>query len=212
MPYVVKKAKRTTQFIRSAHDILPFPLPNSDFPLYLRIILAYIPFLQTILRWIFFLRLDFDFLIFKKYFQFGITNFVSQYYSSISKSYIIKHAPAKYLGKLLPLHRFAQKRRVYDSKYLECLSKVNLSKENVVEFYENGLVLQNGEKVEANVVIYANGFKCLKYFESIELIGFSDLQKEFEMHGVQAYHGGYYPNMPNFISLLGPNTAQGHHR
>ena len=66
----------------------------------------------------------------------------------------------------------------------------------------------DGTAHEADVIIYATGFKAVESVAALNVTGRDG--RELKQEGVEAYHGITVAGFPNFFMLLGPNTGLGH--
>ncbi|KAI8892434.1 hypothetical protein BC833DRAFT_611669 [Globomyces pollinis-pini] len=217
VPVIVDKTKKTVQFIRSAHSLLP-TIENDDVGLskFIKTCMnysKYIPFLNTMLRYLLFFTLDADFELFD--FEHGSKR--RQEGDLKSKLHIEKNAPAKYIKMLTFNQEFGSKRRVFDTGYLECLHKSNMELRNdrLARVVENGVITESNELIPADVIISANGFKAQELLMPMTITGDDGmtLTERWAKQNVpaQAYKGTFVSNCPNFAMLMGPNTVTGHH-
>lgn len=74
------------------------------------------------------------------------------------------------------------------------------------------LIAENGERCEADIVIYATGFKAAEMQSSYDIIGRDGqrLRDVWETDNPRAYIGSTVPGFPNFFTILGPNVGLGH--
>ena len=105
------------------------------------------------------------------------------------------------------------RRIIIDPGYLQALHRPNVTPtwDPIAKVSSTGIVTSSGTTIPLDVIIYATGFKPLKLlFTLIGSKGIS-LDEYFAMKGgPEAYLGTTIPGFPNFIMLLGPNTATGH--
>ncbi|MCA1243312.1 NAD(P)/FAD-dependent oxidoreductase [Stappia stellulata] len=74
------------------------------------------------------------------------------------------------------------------------------------------LTAANGESYEADVLIYATGFKAAEMQSSYDIVGCNGqrLADVWETDNPRAYIGSTVPGFPNFFTILGPNVGLGH--
>jgi cation diffusion facilitator CzcD-associated flavoprotein CzcO len=117
-------------------------------------------------------------------------------------------APEKYHNILIPDFEIGCKRRIFDTNYLKALHAENLTltNEGVAEILPNGIRMQSGEVVEADVIIMANGFATNQYLGGVEVIGRGGetLEEHWESFGGPgAYNCTAVSGFPNMFFLLG---------
>ncbi|WP_020109200.1 NAD(P)/FAD-dependent oxidoreductase [Nocardia sp. 348MFTsu5.1] len=117
-------------------------------------------------------------------------------------------------SKLTPTIRPYAKRIVKDPGYLEALKRdhVTLHRASPVEVHPDGVTLDDGTFVKADVILLATGFR-LEYVSSINVVGrggnkLADLWKNGE--DPRAYLGIQVPGFPNLFVTAGPNAAPNH--
>jgi 4-hydroxyacetophenone monooxygenase len=91
--------------------------------------------------------------------------------------------------------------------------RTTLVTSGVDHFTETGVVDGDGVLHEADVVVYATGFKPSDYLEGVEVIGRGGVEiHRFWDGDARAYNGVTVPGFPNFFLVYGPNvggTVQG---
>ncbi|KAL2130420.1 hypothetical protein VTI74DRAFT_6509 [Chaetomium olivicolor] len=210
VPSIVCKTKHLTQIVRSKHWV--YPSIDGRMPEFAKALLRSIPGLTQLQRFLVYYLAEVDFKGFK------LTKSAADFRAKRRRKveeYMRKTAPAKYHDLLIPDFEVGCKRRIFDSHYLESLHAENLTltNEKVAEILPNGLLMQSGEVVEADVIILANGFVTNQYLGGVELIGRNGetLQNHWKSFGgPEAYNCTSLNNFPNMFFLLGPNSATGH--
>ncbi|MCZ6830841.1 MAG: NAD(P)/FAD-dependent oxidoreductase [Gammaproteobacteria bacterium] len=113
-------------------------------------------------------------------------------------------------AKVLPDHAPMGKRILQDNgTWLRALQRANveLINEAVLEITENGLVSESGQSVDADIIIYATGFKTNKFLWPMTIRGRGGrLLSEQWGEEPAAYLGITVPNFPNFFLCYGPGT------
>lgn len=115
--------------------------------------------------------------------------------------------------KLTPTYEFGCKRILRSDDYFPALmrSNVGLETRSITRFFEEGIVVSDGEKLAFDVVIFGTGFLSQAFQGDLEVTGIggktlSDLWSE----GPQAYLGLTVPAFPNLFMIYGPNTNLNH--
>lgn len=115
--------------------------------------------------------------------------------------------------KLIPKYPMGCKRITPSDHYLPTFNKPNvkLVTEGIDKFTETGIVTNDGQHLDVDVVVLATGFSILQSLYAYDIIG-RDGKKQAEKWGdePQAYYGVTTQNLPNFFFLLGPNSGLGH--
>lgn len=124
--------------------------------------------------------------------------------------YMRRTAPEKYHGLLIPEFEVNCKRRIFDSGYLACLHRENvtLTDDKALEVVPEGIRTANGV-IAADVIILANGFQTNDPLHGVEVVGRGG--QTLEQHwkslgGVGAYNCTVLSGFPNFFMLLGKYT------
>ncbi|GLR46667.1 putative monooxygenase y4iD [Sphingomonas astaxanthinifaciens DSM 22298] len=118
------------------------------------------------------------------------------------------------LDKVLPDFPPFAKRMLLDNGWYRALRRdnVRLVADRLSRVEEGVLVAGNGERVEADVLVLATGFKAAEVLGSYDVVGRDGavLREVWEIDNASAYLGTAVPGFPNFFILLGPNVGSGH--
>jgi 4-hydroxyacetophenone monooxygenase len=102
------------------------------------------------------------------------------------------------------------KRILLDNGWYESLLKPNVRivTSAIREFDEKGPVLENGEHIEADIVVVATGFDVVRFLAPMRVFGREgrELRDEWDDDDARAYLGMSVPGFPNFFTIYGPNT------
>ncbi|WP_162938635.1 flavin-containing monooxygenase [Mycobacterium kyogaense] len=113
-------------------------------------------------------------------------------------------------AKTLPDYPPLAKRFVVDSGWYSALRRddVELVAQAVERIEPNGLVSSSGEFREADVIVFATGFRSTEYLWPMEIVGRDGLtiNERWSKDGARAYNGITVPGFPNLFILYGPNT------
>lgn len=106
------------------------------------------------------------------------------------------------------------KRIVKDPGFLAAVRRddVALHRTTFERIEPNGVHLANGEFLEADVIIWATGFK-LEYLSFLDVVGRDGVtlaEKWDDSRDPRAYLGITVPGFPNFFATAGPNSAPNH--
>ena len=78
----------------------------------------------------------------------------------------------------------------------------------IKEINATGIQDQDGVHHDADIIVYATGFRAADYFYPMEVRGRDGITLEaiWGEDGAKAYRGSMMPGFPNFWSIYGPNT------
>lgn len=84
---------------------------------------------------------------------------------------------------------------------------VDLICEPVRQIDEAGLVMDSGEHIPADVIIYGTGFRAEQFLRTLDVVGKNNVSLAAQWgDDPRAYLGMTVPNFPNLFCLYGPNT------
>ena len=116
-------------------------------------------------------------------------------------------------AKLVPDFPIGAKRVLFNDDYYPTLNRhnVRLVTDAVESIVPDGVRTKSGEKFDADVIIYATGFKATDFLAPIRITGAGGLGLLEEWRqGAHAYLGVTVSGFPNLFMLYGPNTNLGH--
>ncbi len=106
------------------------------------------------------------------------------------------------------------KRPLLDNGWFRTVQRddVDLVTDHVREITPQGVRTADGTLHEADIVVWATGFKALQFLWPMEIHGRSgaSLAEQWGDHDARAYLGVTVPDFPNLFILNGPNTNAGH--
>ncbi|HEX5940524.1 MAG TPA: NAD(P)/FAD-dependent oxidoreductase, partial [Dehalococcoidia bacterium] len=112
--------------------------------------------------------------------------------------------------KVLPKYPPAAKRIVLDNGVWPNTLKrdnVELITVPMLKITERGIVTEDEVEHEADVIIYATGFKASHFLVPMKVVGRGGIELHEQWAGdARAYMGITVPNFPNFFMMYGPNT------
>jgi cation diffusion facilitator CzcD-associated flavoprotein CzcO len=132
----------------------------------------------------------------------------------LALGYLKRQVPdAEIRAKLTPDYRIGCKRIIISSDFLGTFMKPNveLVSEGIRKIVPNGIVTQDGRKIELDTIIFATGFDVMNppHFRHVVGRGGRSIREVWDEDGIRAYLGTVIPGFPNHFVLLGPNTASG---
>ena len=116
-------------------------------------------------------------------------------------------------AKLVPDYPIGAKRVLFNDDYYPALGRpnVHLVTDGIERIEAAGVRSKSGELHEADVIIYATGFKSTDFLAPMEITGRGGVSLRDEWrNGARAYLGVTVAGFPNFFMLYGPNTNLGH--
>ena len=117
------------------------------------------------------------------------------------------------IEKSLPTYPPFGKRILLDNGWFEALKRpnVSLSTGTVVALTESQVVLDSGERIDADVIVWATGFDSSRFISSLEVVGTDGrtLRQVWDDDDPRAYMGVSVPGFPNLLILGGPNAFPG---
>lgn len=208
VPVIAEQAGHVTQVVRGAHFLNE--RPQAAYGWLVKWLFRKAPILQTLYRSLIFGILDSTFRLFYTANVGARKQLTADFLRHMRKT-----TPQKYHDIVVPKFTLGVKRRVYDTDYLACLHRDNVTLTDTPIGYavSDGVVLKDGSKIAADAIVYANGFKATDYLVPLRIVGRKgqDLASRWKSQGgARAYLGTSVPEFPNFAMLLGPNTVQGH--
>lgn len=202
VPSIVGKTKHLTHLVRSKHWIVPGI--ETDFAETLQFVTKWIPGSMLIQRFAVYLFAE-------RLARSVPMNKTSQRYRYTQavklEKFMRSRAPVEYHDMLIPDFQVGCKRRVFDSGYLDCLHRENitLTNEKGLEVVPEGIRTES-RTIPADVIVLANGFKTNHMFDNIEVIGRGGetiSQHWDSFGGPEAYNTTSMNGFPNFFILVG---------
>ena len=121
-------------------------------------------------------------------------------------------------ARLTPDYTIGCKRILLSSTYYPALQRPNVDliaggisgdiSGGITEITKTGVVTADGTAHQADVIIYATGFKVIESVTSLNVAGRDG--RKLTPENLEAYRGVTVAGFPNFFMLLGPNTGLGH--
>ena len=105
------------------------------------------------------------------------------------------------------------KRILLSNDYLETLQRPNvrLIARRAARLERDAIVTPDGQRVPADAIIFATGFKAVDFLASLEVTGLDGATLKAHWAGTpRAYRGVAVSGFPNLFMLYGPNTNLGH--
>ena len=220
-PYNVKSV---TQIMRTPPWVMPQlaePFGKANYACYAPIVFQYLPILGYLLRVSLYLLVE---AIWLTVFQQKNVKWRAKIEASTLKR-MHSIIPKKYQAIMKPNYSYGCKRRVFDSAWLDSMSKpnFNLTTRPLKRLEPDGVVLGTDPsaseihiedvRVHADIIILANGFEALRWFHPLIVYGRNGRSLHDvwdERGGPQAYMGTAMDGFPNFFIATGPNSANGH--
>jgi cation diffusion facilitator CzcD-associated flavoprotein CzcO len=206
IPAVAGKAARLTVFQRTP----PWISPRADVPISPRMrgALRTVPGAARGLRYAVYWMLELQSL------GFTVDPRLMVAATTLARRHLERQVPDPELrARLTPDYTIGCKRILLSSDYYPALQRpnVDLVSDSIAAIAPHGVVTADGSLHEADVLVYATGFRVIDSADELNVTGRGGrkLNEAWE-HGVEAYRGITVPGFPNFFLLLGPNTGLGH--
>jgi cation diffusion facilitator CzcD-associated flavoprotein CzcO len=116
-------------------------------------------------------------------------------------------------ARLTPTDRIGCKRVLLSNDYLQCLNQANvdLVTTPIAGIGPCGVVTADGLEHQAEVLIFATGFRATEPLAEIDVVGRGGIRlADAWRNGMQAHLGLTVAEFPNLFMLGGPNTGLGH--
>lgn len=206
IPEVAKEAKSMTVFQRTPNWILPKKdrlLKNWE-----KALLKQIPFIGKLGRFRIWLRNGtlYNVLI-------GKTVWMRKLQEWLSKKHLEKSISDKQLStQLLPTYPMGTKRLLISENFYETLAKdhVQLSTSSIAKITPTGLLTQDGQQHDLDIIIYATGFKTNPFLLGLDIKGRQGTPiKTVWKEEPKNYLGMTINGFPNFFMMYGPNINLG---
>lgn len=208
VPQIAPLAARLTIFQRSANWLLP----RKD--------KLYAPWLHRAMkRWPWLAKLRHDW----QWFFFGEMMLTPLMKRVRITQWFVRHKALAHLrrrvddpvlrAKLVPDYPVGARRVLFNDDYYPALGRrnVRLVTESIERIEPGGVRTRDGELHQADVIVFATGFKATEFLAPIAVAGPGGhtLAAEWQ-RGAHAYLGVTVSGFPNFFMLYGPNTNLGH--
>lgn len=203
-------AASVTQVFRSKHWIMP-PVPQALFWLYK---------LLSGFRWgLVFVRWFTAIVAEMRYPLYQGNGMVARILRALSqwscRRYVRKYAPEKYHDMLIPNYKLGCKRLIFDYKYIPSTAnpKFDLKSLKIKEVTENEVILEDGTRIEADIIVACTGYNLhTSLYSPYKLVGRNgvSITEQWAKEGPGAYKTFMVRDCPNFFFVGGPNSATGH--
>ncbi|EPQ29149.1 uncharacterized protein PFL1_03436 [Pseudozyma flocculosa PF-1] len=216
VPEIARGAKSVTQFVRSKHWYAPVPKNPFDKVPGWRWLVRHVPAIRALQRFLIWVVLEshFSLLFLNPYGAFKRWR-----WARLCIAHAKKMAPKEYWTTLIPKPDevvVGCKRRILDNKYLPSLKlpHVRLETSKLVRIEESHVVCADGRRIEADVIILANGFNTQAAGFPMRIVGAEREMREhwnrFGGGGPLNYRSSLNAGFPNLGSLNAANSATGH--
>ena len=208
IPIIAEQVGDLTVFQRTAPWVLP--KPDGPIPDWQKTVFEKVPLAQRAWRTALYSLLESRAIGFNGQFP-----WILKMGEKISKGYLERKVDdPETRAKLTPNFDLGCKRVLQSNTYFKTYNRenVHLNTDGIREITATGVVDNNGEHHEVDVIIYGTGFHVTDAFDYVHITGIGgvDLAKQFDEHGIETYLGMTVHDFPNLFFMLGPNTALGH--
>ncbi|KAI5964607.1 uncharacterized protein KGF55_001676 [Candida pseudojiufengensis] len=200
--------KSIFQIARSKHYIMP-PVPKILFYLYR--LLSFNYFTLWLVRFLVIFIAELRVPLYKGN---GILSRIVRWINTkVSVNYMKKNSPKKYHDIIIPDYKIGCKRLIFDYKYVPALNdpRIDVTNRNIQKVVENGIILDNGEFIKADIIVACTGYDIFKSFKlPVSTTDGYSMNEFWDKEGPSAYRTIMVKNIPNFFLIGGPNSATGH--
>jgi cation diffusion facilitator CzcD-associated flavoprotein CzcO len=130
-------------------------------------------------------------------------------FENMGRKFIAKAIDDTELQKAVtPDSRYGCKRPLVSDDFYPALNRrnVRLVHAGAQSINERGVLVSNGEQIDADVIVYCTGYKVMD-FDRFEVTGLSNSSLSEQMaEAPEAYKGIAVPNFPNYFLSVGPNA------
>lgn len=208
VPRIAEKAASVTLFQRSAPWVLPKP-DRKIYPIE-QALYKYLPGWRTAHRATLYWANEWTLSAFLK--ERSLLRPMIEWAAKKHIHYHIKDPDLR--QKLTPNFRFGCKRALLSNEYYPALARdnVDLIDTGIDSITDTGIVDKNGNKYDADVIIWGTGFKADEPLVGVTVTGVDgqDLNTVWQETGFESYYGTTVSGFPNAFILAGPNTGIGH--
>jgi hypothetical protein len=214
IPNIAPEVKQLTQIVRAKHWIVPQLKSPFEGPVF-RWLESHLPGFTAFERIAIVLLCESHFLqTFKRDGKGARARF-----AQASRDYVQRCAPKEYHDIILPKEdelEVSCKRRIYDDGYIVSLGRPNveLTKDQASKIVEDGVLLESGRKLEADVIVLSTGFQTDQFALQMQITNRQGLRLEDywkqEKGAPQAYRTEMCAGFPNMFIIWGPNSVTGH--
>ncbi|SPO21322.1 related to monooxygenase [Ustilago trichophora] len=215
VPYLAEHSKSLTQFVRSKHWIAPHPHQPFDSIPGFKWLLQRSVFVRKFQRLLIWLILESHFIMIL---QNPLGRLFRWNWRRKCTAHMKKNAPREYWDMLLPKKdelMVGCKRRIIDDDYLPTLRLPHVKVENtkLARIEPEHVVLADGRKIKADVIVMANGFEPHAAGAPLEIYGVNrtlhDHWQKYGEGGMLAYRSSLNAGFPNMGSINAANTGTG---
>jgi cation diffusion facilitator CzcD-associated flavoprotein CzcO len=211
VPEIVDKVSQLYVFQRTAPWIMP--KYDSEFSNFAKSIFEKLPFIRKAYRGLLYRLNEFAGLSFV-----GNKTIRKLVQSQATQQLKKQVKDPELLKKLTPPYQIGCKRILVSNDFYPALQKPNteLVTDKIKRITEDGIITENGAKIEVDTIIFGTGFYVAEYPEkfikdrTIQGLGGANLFQKWTKEGFEAYKGTTINGFPNLMFVLGPNTGLGH--
>ncbi len=207
VPEIAGKVAHLDIYQRTPNWVMP--RQSYAYPGWLKKLFAMAPFLARAYRGLYFTMMEQRFNAFKKGDN-RIKRFVRRTFTKHMKEQVTDPVLR---AKLTPDYPIGCKRILISDDYLPAVQRgnVDLVTEPIAAITPGGVRTKDGKERDADIIIFATGFKPFDILASIDVTGPAGVSlRETWRDGVAAHRTLAVAGFPNFFILLGPNSGLGH--
>lgn len=197
------------QVVRSKHYIMP-PIPKIVYHLYR--LLSFSRAGILFIRWIIASVAEMRFPMYKG------NGLLARLVRWMNYKYCVRYmkskCPKKFQDMVIPDYKIGCKRLIFDYSYVPSLHdpRIDITNESIDHVNEKGLVMKNGDVIEADIIVACTGYNVLHSFGNYKIFGRggTEITSLWKEEGPTAYETILVKDCPNMFMIGGPNSATGH--
>jgi cation diffusion facilitator CzcD-associated flavoprotein CzcO len=206
VPRVAAQASRLTVFQRTPPWILL--KPDRAYARWEQALLARLPWLQRLHRWLIYWRFESRFLAFRK----------DSWLNRAAQRLALRHlekcvADPRLRAALTPDYPAGCKRVLISDDYYQALGRdnVELVTQPIAEIVPDGVITGAGVHHAVDAIVYGTGFQSTDFLAPMRIVGRDGRElNQAWREGAEAFLGISVPGFPNLFILYGPNTNLAH--
>jgi cation diffusion facilitator CzcD-associated flavoprotein CzcO len=209
VPNIINQVNELHVFQRSAPYVVPKGI--TDYSPWMKFLLKWIPFFQTLYYWYFFLKDEKDII------AFYTDSWASKMATQATEDYIKESFTDPVKAELMrPKYHFGCKRVTPADEYYKAIdnSKTFIHDGNIERVEGKTLYMKDGTSQTLDVLILATGFNVSNPYKDIDIANLDgehiDTNLDKQGRTPQLNYGITVGKMPNFFMMLGPTTGLGH--
>ncbi|KAM0739427.1 hypothetical protein ACQRIT_007164 [Beauveria bassiana] len=204
IPALAGTPSQITQVMRTPEYLIP----SSDrtFSRVAQLLLRWMPGPWLVIRMLIFIYMEITFLFFQK-------SKVGEIGRKISEQESLAHMRESTPSSGSLSHSYGESRRIFNKAYTAALhrSDVDVVRGHVTQVQEFSVVLNQGQEIDADIIVFATGFETSQYDTPMQGSGGETRLNHWKKRGHKStYKSVAMSGFPNMFFVLGPNSGRLH--